>query len=131
MVWLAGSLSNHLSCTKTLLFCLLGRTPQLLPIPLSEKYRTIAIGCPIILQCEVSDPTAQVSWFKDGGELYCKTGLDMKRDGNMRKLIIQSAKLSDSGIYICSLINDVVTFLVDVKGDFLRQQYLVLYSFLT
>lgn len=107
------------SCTKPLLFFLLGRSPQIMPIPLSEKYRMIAIGCPIILQCEVSHPTAQVSWFKDGGELYCKTGLDMKRDGSMRKLIIQSAKLSDSGIYSCSLTDDVVTFHVDVKGDFL------------
>lgn len=109
-----------LSSTKTLLFCFLGRSPQIMPIPPSEKYRMIVIGCPIILQCEVSDPTAQVSWFKDRGvELYCKTGLDMKRDGSMRKLIIQSAKLSDSGIYSCSLTDDVVTFHVDVKGDFL------------
>lgn len=115
-VW---EVSKCLSYTKTLLFCLLGRSPQIMPITLSEKYRMIAIGCPIILQCEVLDPTAQVSWFKDGGELYCKTGLDMKRDGSMRKLIIQSAKLSDSGIYSCSLTDDVVTFHVDVKGDFL------------
>lgn len=90
----------------------------------------IAIGSPIILQCEVSDPAAQVSWFKDRGELYCKTGLDMKRDGSMRKLIIQSAKPSDSGIYSCSLTDDVVTFHVDVKGDFLCHHHLVLYSFL-
>lgn len=106
-----------LSCTKPVLFCLLGRSPQIMPIPPSEKYRMVAIGCPIILQCEVSDPAAQVSWFKDGGELYCKTGLDMKRDGSMRKLIIQSAKLSDSGVYGCSLTDDIVTFHVDVKGD--------------
>lgn len=111
--------SKCLSCTKTLLFCLIGRSPQIMPISLSEKYRMIAVGCPIILQCEVLDPAAQVSWFKDGGELYCKTGLDMKRAGSMRKLIIQSAKLSDCGIYSCGLNDDVVTFLVDIKGDFL------------
>ncbi|TNN04468.1 hypothetical protein fugu_001497 [Takifugu bimaculatus] len=33
-----------------------GRSPQIMPIPPSEKYRMVAIGCPIILQCEVSDP---------------------------------------------------------------------------
>lgn len=97
---------------------LLGQLPQITPIPLSEKYKMITIGCPIILQCEVSDPVVQVSWFKDDVELYCKTGLDMKRDGCLRKLIIQSAKPSDSGIYSCSLTDDVVTFHVDVKGDF-------------
>lgn len=98
---------------------LLGRSPQIMPIPLSEKYKMIASGCPIILQCEVSDPVAQVSWFKDKVELYCKTGLDMKRDGSLRKLMIQSAKVSDSGLYSCSLTDDVVTFHVDVEGDFL------------
>lgn len=98
---------------------LLGRSPQIMPIPLSEKYKMIAMGCPIILQCEVSDPVAQVSWFKDEVELFCKTGLDMKRDGSLRKLMIHSAKVSDSGLYSCSLADDVVTFHVDVEGDFL------------
>ncbi|XP_037645175.1 obscurin-like protein 1 isoform X17 [Sebastes umbrosus] len=96
-----------------------GRSPQIMPIPLSEKYKMIAMGCPIILQCEVSDPVAQVSWFKDEVELFCKTGLDMKRDGSLRKLMIHSAKVSDSGLYSCSLADDVVTFHVDVEGDFL------------
>ncbi|XP_008299427.1 obscurin isoform X6 [Stegastes partitus] len=93
-----------------------GRSPQIMPIPLSEKYRLIAIGCPIILQCEVSDPVSQVSWFKDEVELFCKTGLDMKRDGSLRKLIIHSAKVCDSGLYSCSLVDDVVTFQVDVEA---------------
>lgn len=90
-----------------------------MPVPLSEKYKMISFGCPIILQCEVSDSAAQVSWFKDRVELFCKTGLDMKRDGSVRKLMIHSAKVSDSGLYSCSLAGEVVTFQVDVEGDFL------------
>lgn len=66
----------------------------------------------------MSDVCAQVSWFKDEAELYCKTGLDMKRNGTLRKLIVQSAKVSDSGVYRCRLVDDVVTFRVDVEGDF-------------
>ncbi|XP_056280898.1 obscurin-like protein 1 isoform X10 [Pseudoliparis swirei] len=97
-----------------------GRSPQIMPIPLSEKYKMIAMGCPIILQCEVSDPVAQVSWFKDEVELFCRTGLDMKRDGSLRKLTIHSAKVSDSGLYSCSLAEDVVTFHVDVKASPVR-----------
>lgn len=97
---------------------LLGRSPKIMPIALSEKYKVIAIGCPIILQCEVTDHLAQVSWFKDEVELFCKTGLDMKRDGSVRKLMIHSAKVSDSGLYSCSLADDVVTFHVDIEGDF-------------
>ncbi|XP_032368886.1 obscurin isoform X2 [Etheostoma spectabile] len=97
-----------------------GRSPQIMPIPLSEKYKMIALGCPIILQCKVSDPLAQVSWFKDELELFCKTGLDMKRDGTLRKLIIHSAKVSDSGLYSCSLADDVVAFHVDVEASPVR-----------
>uniref|UniRef100_A0AAX7TCK0 Obscurin like cytoskeletal adaptor 1b n=1 Tax=Astatotilapia calliptera TaxID=8154 RepID=A0AAX7TCK0_ASTCA len=98
---------------------LLGRSSRIMPLPLSEKYKLIAAGCPIILQCEVSDPVAQVSWFKDDLELFCKTGLDMKRDGNFRKLMIPSAKVSDSGLYSCKFADDIATFHVDVEGDFL------------
>ncbi|XP_062420906.1 obscurin-like protein 1 isoform X3 [Pungitius pungitius] len=97
-----------------------GRSPEIMPIPLSEKYKMVAMGCPIILQCEVSDTVAQVSWFKDEVELFSKTGLDMKRDGSLRKLMIHSAKVSDSGIYSCSLAEDVVTFQVDVEASPVR-----------
>ncbi|KAL6101271.1 obsl1 [Pungitius sinensis] len=97
-----------------------GRSPEIMPIPLSEKYKMVAMGCPIILQCEVSDTVAQVSWFKDEVELFSKTGLDMKRDGRLRKLMIHSAKVSDSGIYSCSLAEDVVTFQVDVEASPVR-----------
>ncbi|XP_034740740.1 obscurin-like protein 1 isoform X9 [Etheostoma cragini] len=97
-----------------------GRSPQIMPIPLSEKYKMIALGCPIILQCKVSEPLAQVSWFKDELELFCKTGLDMKRDGTLRKLIIHSAKVTDSGLYSCSLADDVVGFHVDVEASPVR-----------
>ncbi|XP_005736946.1 obscurin-like protein 1 isoform X13 [Pundamilia nyererei] len=97
-----------------------GRSSQIMPLPLSEKYKLIAAGCPLILQCEVSDPVAQVSWFKDDLELFCKTGLDMKRDGNFRKLMIPSAKVSDSGLYSCKFADDIATFHVDVEATPVR-----------
>ncbi|KAM9801978.1 obscurin-like protein 1 isoform 10-T11 [Syngnathus typhle] len=93
-----------------------GRLPHIMPVLQSEKHKTIAAGSPIILQCEVSDPVAQVSWFKDEADLFCKTGLDMKRNGSLRKLIIHSAKTSDSGLYGCKLAEDVVTFHVTVQA---------------
>lgn len=92
--------------------------PQIIPIPPSEKHKVVGIGCPIILQCEVSDPAAQVSWCKDGTELFSKTGFDMKRHGRLRKLMIHSAKACDSGVYDCRLLDDTVTYHVDVKGDY-------------
>ncbi|XP_060909825.1 obscurin isoform X5 [Labrus mixtus] len=93
-----------------------GRSPKIMPVSMSEKNKLITVGCPIILQCEVSDPASQVSWFKDEVELFCKTGLDMKRGGSVRKLMIHSAKVSDAGFYSCSLADDVVTFHVDVEA---------------
>uniref|UniRef100_M3ZYD9 Obscurin-like protein 1 n=1 Tax=Xiphophorus maculatus TaxID=8083 RepID=M3ZYD9_XIPMA len=91
------------------------QSPRIMATPFSEKYKLIRIGSPIFLQCEVSDPAAQVSWFKDEVELFSKTGLDMKRDGTLRKLIIHSAKVSDSGLYSCSLADEAVTFHVDIE----------------
>ena len=84
---------------------------------MSEQFKAISIGSPVVLQCELHDPVAQVSWCKDGVELYSKTGLDMKRNGHVRKLVINSAKASDSGLYSCCLSRDVVTFQVEVQGD--------------
>ncbi|XP_047227172.1 obscurin-like protein 1 isoform X2 [Girardinichthys multiradiatus] len=92
-----------------------GQSPRIMATPLSEKYKIIRIGSPIILQCEVSDPAAQVFWFKNEVELFSKTGLDMKRNGTLRKLIIHSAKVSDSGLYSCSLTDEAVTFQVDIE----------------
>ncbi|XP_015242818.1 PREDICTED: obscurin-like isoform X3 [Cyprinodon variegatus] len=93
-----------------------GQSPRILASPLSEKYKLIRIGSPIILQCEVLDPAAQVSWLKNDVELFSKTGLDMKRDGTLRKLIIHSAKVSDSGLYSCSLADEAVTFHVNIEA---------------
>uniref|UniRef100_A0A3Q2QCL7 Obscurin-like protein 1 n=1 Tax=Fundulus heteroclitus TaxID=8078 RepID=A0A3Q2QCL7_FUNHE len=90
-------------------------SPRITATPLSEKYAKIRVGAPIILQCEVSDAAAQVSWFKNEEELFSRTGLDMKRDGSLRKLTIHSAKLSDSGLYSCSLTDEAVAFHVDVE----------------
>ncbi len=122
MVWLGSVFCPLLGISSLISLCyspLLGQSPKIMPISLSEKCKIIGAGCPIILQCEVSDPVAQVSWFKDEVELFSKTGLDMRRDGSLRNLIIHSAKVSDSGLYSCSLTDDVVTFHVDVEGDFL------------
>ncbi|XP_054908729.1 obscurin-like protein 1 isoform X2 [Poeciliopsis prolifica] len=97
-----------------------GQSPRIMATPFTEKYKLIRIGSPIFLQCEVSDPAAQVSWFKDELELFSRTGLDMKRDGTLRKLIVHSAKVSDSGLYSCRLAEEVVTFHVDIEATPVR-----------
>lgn len=83
----------------------------------AEKIKSIEAGCPIVLQCEISDPTAQVWWYKDGIELHPQVGIDIQSDGNIRKLTVQSAEISHTGLYICAVVEDDITFKVIVQGD--------------
>ncbi|XP_066544500.1 obscurin-like protein 1a isoform X2 [Amia ocellicauda] len=84
-------------------------------LPEVERNKSIEAGCPIVLHCELSDPTAQVSWYKDGTKLLAHSGLDFQSEGNLRKLVIQSAEFSRSGVYSCKTADDISEFYVDVK----------------
>lgn len=92
-------------------------------LPEIAKNKFIEAGCPIILQCEISDPTSQVCWFKDGVQLLQQTGLDIQSEGTVRKMIIQSAEPKHSGIYSCEAEDDRIAFKVDVAGDFESMYY--------
>lgn len=86
-------------------------------LPEAERNKFIEDGCPIILQCELSDPTAQVYWYKDGTKLLSQSGMDIQSDGIKRTLLIQSAEISHGGTYECSTAGDIITFKVEIKGD--------------
>nr|XP_015214690.1 PREDICTED: obscurin-like protein 1 isoform X1 [Lepisosteus oculatus] len=85
-----------------------------------ERNKSIEAGCPVTLYCEISDPTAQVCWYKDGSELHPQDGIDIQSEGCMRKLIVQSAEMAHSGVYSCNSIDDVIHFNVDVKASPVR-----------
>ncbi|KAM9334348.1 obscurin-like protein 1a [Symphorus nematophorus] len=86
--------------------------------PLSDldSNKRVEIGDTIVLYCEVSHPFAKVSWFKDGEELQVADGLNIQSDGNMRRIVIQSADASHAGIYTCETLGDVIKFNVDIAG---------------
>ncbi|XP_056100998.1 obscurin-like protein 1 isoform X11 [Rhinichthys klamathensis goyatoka] len=98
------------------------KAPSLKFIPISEveKNKSTEVDSPIVLKCELSDATAQVLWCKDGKELALNPGLNFQTDGNMRKLTVQSAKLSDTGNYTCHVPGDTVSFVVDVQAHPVR-----------
>ncbi|XP_077072044.1 obscurin isoform X17 [Siphateles boraxobius] len=98
------------------------KAPSLKFIPISEveKNKSTEVDSAIILKCELSDATAQVLWCKDGKELALNPGLNFQTDGNMRKLTVQSAKLSDTGNYTCHVPGDTVSFMVDVQAHPVR-----------
>ncbi|XP_038136864.1 obscurin-like protein 1a [Cyprinodon tularosa] len=87
-------------------------------IPLSEldSYKRVETGDAIVLYCEVNHPFAKVSWFKDNEELQVSNELNIQSDGNMRRIVIQSAEASHSGVYTCQTSGDVIKFNVDVEG---------------
>ncbi|XP_072556525.1 obscurin-like protein 1 isoform X4 [Paramormyrops kingsleyae] len=86
----------------------------------AEKIKSIEEGCPIVLQCEISDPTAQVWWYKDGIELHPQVGIDIQSDGNIRKLTVQSAEMSHTGLYVCAVVEDDITFKVVVQAPLVK-----------
>ncbi|XP_023278851.1 obscurin-like protein 1 isoform X1 [Seriola lalandi dorsalis] len=85
-------------------------------MPDVERNKTIPIGCPIVLQCELSDPSAQVHWYKDGSKLHPQNGVEILTDGLARKLIVHSAEYFHSGLYCCKTKGDTITFSVDIKA---------------
>ncbi|XP_071377482.1 obscurin-like protein 1 [Centroberyx affinis] len=86
--------------------------------PLSEMDRNkfIEVGNPIVLYCELSDPAAPVHWYKNGVELQTVEGLHIQSEGTMRRIVIQSAEFSHSGVYCCDAIDDVIRFNVEVEA---------------
>ncbi|XP_014019369.1 obscurin-like protein 1 isoform X8 [Salmo salar] len=85
-------------------------------LPEAERNKSIEAGCPIVLKCELSDPTAQVYWYKDGTKLFSNHELDIQSEGNMRMLVVQSAELTHSGTYSCTTVDDTMEFHVDIKA---------------
>ncbi|KAJ8349563.1 hypothetical protein SKAU_G00246930 [Synaphobranchus kaupii] len=90
--------------------------------PLSEMDRNkfVEVGIPIVLYCELSDPAAPVHWYKNGVELHTVEGLNIQSEGNMRRIVIQSAEFSHSGVYSCDAIDDVIRFNVEVEAPPVR-----------
>ncbi|XP_056605844.1 obscurin-like protein 1a [Triplophysa dalaica] len=82
----------------------------------AERNRSIEAGDPIVLHCEVSNPDAEVCWFRNGEPLSPQDGREIQTNGNIRTLIIQSADYYDSGTYSCQSAEDVAVFQVDITG---------------
>lgn len=83
----------------------------------SDGNKSVEVGEPVVLQCQVSDPNAEVSWYKDGIELREAAKQEMLAEGSIRQLTFQSAQLSHAGIYSCKTTDDAAQFHLEVKGD--------------
>ncbi|XP_056144843.1 obscurin-like protein 1 [Lampris incognitus] len=81
-----------------------------------DRNKFVEVGNPIVLYCELSDPAAPVNWYKNGVELQTSEGLHIQSEGTMRRIVIQSAEFSHSGVYCCDAIDDVIRFNVEVEA---------------
>lgn len=86
-------------------------------LPEVVRNKFVEAGCPIQLQCEISEPTAQVCWHKDGDELLPQHGYEIQATEKLRALHIKCAEVRHSGVYSCEAEDDHIEFKVDVAGD--------------
>lgn len=82
-----------------------------------DRNKFVEVGNPIVLYCELSDPAAPVHWYKNGVALQTVEGLHIQSEGTMRRIVIQAAEFSHSGVYCCDAIDDVIRFNVEVEGE--------------
>nr|DBA19681.1 TPA: hypothetical protein GDO54_015481 [Pyxicephalus adspersus] len=67
-------------------------------------------GEPVVLTCEVSRENAKVRWYRDGVELEENDNIRMESDGRIRRLVIKSAQMQDSGEFVCDAGDDAVFY---------------------
>lgn len=83
-----------------------------------ERSKSLEVGKPLELECEVADSTVPVCWYKDGVKLFQENGREIQSIGILRRLIIPSTELLHSGLYSCETSDGTIHFTVDIKGDF-------------
>lgn len=72
----------------------------------------------ILLHCQVSRSDATAQWYKDGLELKSTSNVLIEVENDIRRLIILSAHLSDSGTYTCRAGDSALVFKVNVRGEY-------------
>lgn len=90
---------------------------RFIALPEVDRSKSIEAGCPVVLQCELSDPSAQVFWYKDEAKLLPQSGLDFQSNGTKRALVVEKADFFHSGVYSCKTKGAAVQFNVEIKGD--------------
>uniref|UniRef100_A0A8C4SU32 Obscurin-like protein 1 n=1 Tax=Erpetoichthys calabaricus TaxID=27687 RepID=A0A8C4SU32_ERPCA len=80
-----------------------------------DLHKTVLESEPVVLYCELSRSDAPVHWYKDGAEIQAGEDITVQSEGTMRRLIIQAAKLSDSGVYACHAVDDTMIFKVNIR----------------
>lgn len=70
----------------------------------------------VVLSCELSKPSGDVRWFKDGNEIYPSKNVHVLSDGRKRTLIIKRTAKGDMGSYTCDCGTDKTTADLNIEG---------------
>lgn len=73
-------------------------------------------GETVVLACEVAHSSAKGKWIRKGQEVKQSKEVVVETEGTTRRLVLKTAKASDSGAYTYKLPEDEITFNVNVKG---------------
>ncbi|KAL0184738.1 hypothetical protein M9458_020434, partial [Cirrhinus mrigala] len=80
-----------------------------------DLHRNIVEQDNLLLCCQVSRSDAIVQWYKDGVELKPSDNVLIEAENTLRRLIVLSAQLSDSGTYTCRAGDSALIFKVNVR----------------
>ncbi|KAL8182982.1 UNVERIFIED_CONTAM: hypothetical protein K2H54_010625 [Gekko kuhli] len=68
----------------------------------------------VVLACELSRPNVPVHWYKDGEEVEAGEDLLLENEGPHHRLVIPSARVQDTGEFVCDASGDSVFFNITV-----------------
>ncbi|XP_043550276.1 obscurin-like protein 1a isoform X15 [Chiloscyllium plagiosum] len=86
----------------------------------SSAVLSVLTGAEVVLSCELSQPKAEVRWYKDGVEVKWNENCTMEVDGRCRRLTIRQVTVGDGGIYLCDAVDDSAKFEVNVSEPPIR-----------
>uniref|UniRef100_A0A914LNF9 Uncharacterized protein n=1 Tax=Meloidogyne incognita TaxID=6306 RepID=A0A914LNF9_MELIC len=96
-------ISNEYGMIETKAFIRMGKVQAHFINSFAEKI-TATEGKDVVLECEVSDPEASVSWTRNKRHIGETTNrISLEQQGYKRRLILYGAMKEDSGIYTCEI----------------------------
>ncbi|XP_011918149.1 PREDICTED: obscurin-like protein 1 isoform X7 [Cercocebus atys] len=77
----------------------------------------------VVLTCELCRPWAEVRWTKDGEEVVESPALLLQKEDTVRRLVLPSVQLEDSGEYLCEIDDESASFTLTVTEPPVRIIY--------
>lgn len=105
----------HFNCAKHFVNIFLTELPASIVRPLRD--RTALEKHRVILECTVSSPRCDVSWYKEGEELESTEHMEIIQEECYHKLIIHQVALEDEGTYSIEVGEHTSTAKLLVEGE--------------